>query len=298
MLDSKVDYTEIKDMIKNQFKSNMDRNIFYIDNSNWICDETINYLNKIFLSEIDLSILEVKELSGYYLKLFEKQFYDANQYIYFSSETKCKIIKLFEELVEDISVNDIEYLEQRHLNRLTELIATSNPLIYSMNPSYQERVTRLPCSEYSAEFLLELLNINVKDIIEPVLDIGCGANGNLVLYLSSVGYEAYGIDRTSKNPKVIEVDFLEYDYGVSKWGLIVSNLAFSSHFLHYHLNGDERAYVFAEVFMKILESLKIGGRFIYTPSLNFIEELLPKDLYAVNRERVYDDFSRTEIIKL
>lgn len=252
----------------------------------------------LLLSEIDLSILEVKELSEYCLKLFEKQFYDANQYIYFSSETKCKIIKLFEELVEDISVNDIEYLEQRYLNRLTELIATSNPLIYSINPSYQEKVTTFVCSEYSAEFLLELFNLNNDNIIEPVLDIGCGGNGNLVSYLSSVGYEAYGIDRTSKNPKVIEVDFLEYDYGVSRWGLIASNLAFSSHFLHYYLNGDEKSYEFAEVFMKILESLKIGGRFIYAPSLNFIEELLPKDLYVVRRERVYDDFSRTEIIKL
>lgn len=36
MLDSKVDYAEIKDIIKNQIKSNVDRNIFYIDNSNWI----------------------------------------------------------------------------------------------------------------------------------------------------------------------------------------------------------------------------------------------------------------------
>lgn len=299
MLNKEMNYNEVKDIIEKQFENNRDRNIFYKENSNWLNDATINYLNNLFLSNVDLDEFDIKELSDYYLNLFEVHFYNANQYIYFDSKTKNEIIKLFEELVEElVSDRNIKSVEERHLKRLSELIIKSNPLIYKMNSCVQEKVTTFVCSEYSAEFLLQILDLNEESINEPILDIGCGPSGNLISYLNQVGYEAYGIDRTSENSNVIEVDFLIYDYGINKWGLIVSNLAFSSHFLHYHLNGDERAYEFAEVYMKILESLKVGGRFVYTPSLTFIEELLPKDLYVVERERVYDEFYRTEIIKL
>ncbi|MDR0303037.1 MAG: hypothetical protein LBI04_12100, partial [Treponema sp.] len=70
-----------------------------------------------------------------------------------------------------------------------------------------------------------------------------------------------------------------------------------SHFLYHHLAGEEIANNFAITFMEILKSLKQGGKWIYTPSIPFFEDLLPNELYLIKREQINNDFSKTIITK-
>ena len=50
--------------------------------------------------------------------------------------------------------------------------------------------------------------------------------------------------------------------------------------------------------MKILHSLKVGGKWHYVPAVTFIEELLPEDEFEVVNSFVNDNVMRTEVKKL
>lgn len=296
----KIDINKTKKTIQSQFYSNRDKNIFYLKNKHWFNNSTRRYLSEYMDNNKSFSKDNIDNLTEYYLSLFEKQFYSTNQYIYFDSRIKNNIKNIFVKLIDDLSNKDIkiEDIEVEHRKRICKLIKNSNPLIYKKNPAFQEKVVSFVCEEYSPEFLMDILDIQIIDIEEPILDIGCGKNGNLVSYLSDCGLEVYGIDRESINPKVIEADWIEYDYGENILGLIISNLAFTSHFLHYHLNNDNKVYEYARTYMRILKSLKVRGSFIYAPSIPFFENLLSIDKYVIERKKVYENFYRTKIIKI
>jgi 2-polyprenyl-3-methyl-5-hydroxy-6-metoxy-1,4-benzoquinol methylase len=88
--------------------------------------------------------------------------------------------------------------------------------LYPEEAKYIEPVV---CSEYSAEMQLHVLQLNANAIMEPVLDIGCGKNGNLVSFLCEKGIFIQGIDRIAASTRnLINADWLEYDYGNEKLG--------------------------------------------------------------------------------
>ena len=64
---------------------------------------------------------------------------------------------------------------------------------------------------------------------------------------------------------------------------MLSHHAFSLHFLHHHRAQGPEAYAYAQAYMAILRSLRVGGRFVYVPGLPFIEALLPAAQYRCTR---------------
>lgn len=145
----------------------------------------------------------------------------------------------------------------------------------------------MPCSQYSAETQIKLLNIDLKTIQEPILDIGCGSSKNLVHYLISQGFEVFGIDRFVDDSTISKkADWLEFDYGIERWGTIISNLGFSNHFKHHHLRTDGNYLEYARTYMSILHSLKAGGRFYYAPDLPFVEGYLDHDKFLITRNKI------------
>jgi hypothetical protein len=64
-------------------------------------------------------------------------------------------------------------------------------------------------------------------------------------------------------------------------------MAFSNHFIHHNLRADGDFEIYAKKYMEILKSLKLGGRFIYAPSLSFMEEILISSTgsYAVKTKK-------------
>jgi hypothetical protein len=146
---------------------------------------------------------------------------------------------------------------------------------------------RVVCREYTPEFQLEILSVDVLDLKSPVLDLGCGKSGRLVGYLNSKGLHAVGVDRLVDDfPSLVEGDWLNYPLEPESWGTVISHMGFSNHFVFQHLYKQGNPEPYARQYMRILASLKVGGSFYYTPGLPFIEALLPKELYRLTRNRV------------
>ncbi|WP_134687437.1 methyltransferase domain-containing protein [Brevibacillus migulae] len=161
------------------------------------------------------------------------------------------------------------------------------------------------CSQYSPEFQLQMLGIDLTELWEPVLDIGCGTSGNLVTYLRNQGFQAYGIDRNIEKADsyLKEADWLELtdilQYGRSGWGTIISHMAFTNHFIHHHMRIDGVPEKYAKAYMSFLLSLRKGGSFFYAPGLPFIEDLLSEQQYEVKRKSIKTHtLYSTQIIKL
>ena len=138
------------------------------------------------------------------------------------------------------------------------------------------------CSEYSPTLQLEVLGLTLAELAGPALDVGCGAAAGLVHTLRAAGLAAEGIDRDAPADATV-ADWLQYDYGVDRWGTVISHLGFSLHLLHHHLAGRPAAYVYAERYMQILRSLRTDGVFAYAPGLPFLERLLPRSQYTWTR---------------
>lgn len=145
------------------------------------------------------------------------------------------------------------------------------------------------CSEYSPEFQLNLLGLDVKNLLQPFLDLGCGKNGTLVKYLRGLGIQSIGVDRLVKEETGLkEADWFDVNFIPETWGTIISHMAFSHHFVFHHRYKRGKPREYAKLYMQILESLKPGGSFIYSPSLPFIEQFLPPDQFSVSKQAIDD----------
>lgn len=145
-----------------------------------------------------------------------------------------------------------------------------------------------PCAEYSPQLQMEVLNLAGWTLAEPILDLGCGEEAHLVHHLRALGLEATGLDAFAPEgaPHLTRGDWLTHPLGRDRWGSILSHMAFSNHFLHHHLKGSPAIADYARRYMEIFAALRPGGSFIYTPGLPFLEDLLPRDRYVVERRPI------------
>ena len=205
------------------------------------------------------------------------EFYRVNQYYSFEEEANQELKSIYIDLYNQIKHNSYskEALAYNHNKRLKEWLQKTNPFSQKVYPPTQKEVEITPCFEYSPSLQVKILGLDLAQLFEPVLDIGCGQSGYLVNYLRKHGIESYGIDRYNSDCDFIKnSDWLIYDFGVEKWGTIISNLGFSNHFSHHHLREDGKYIDYAKKYMSILDSIKTNGKFHYAPSLPFIEQYL------------------------
>jgi len=241
-----------------------------------------------------------EQLISYTVLKVLQEFCRINQYISFDEMDRGSLSNIYSSLLYNIKEGKDTYqtIAEQHYRNIRRWLLQSNPFvreIYSNLDIYLESVC---CSEYSAELQLELLHMDVLTLSEPILDIGCGEQGTLVRYLRKTGLEAYGIERFSNNADFIQsTDWLAYDYGISRWGTIISNLGFSNHFQHNHLRKDGNYIIYAQKYMETLRSLKKGGCFHYAPALPFIEQFLNEKEYQVSNFKIDNLAHRTTIIK-
>lgn len=224
--------------------------------------------------------------------------YENNQFIHFDAMEKKIFESIYRVYIDAIrnaveTSPDLEGLKTSmstvisdHFQRLRANITRffDPQAVYNIreNLVFQKAV----CSEYSPEFQLKLMGVDPGSLLGPVLDIGCGQSGNLVKYLNSIGLKAHGADRlVDADPLLTAGDWFDLPLEPESWGTIISHMAFSNHFLfhHHYRNGEPDR--FARLYLKILESLKPGGSFIYSPGLPFIERFLPAEKYRIRRSR-------------
>ena len=204
-----------------------------------------------------------------------------------------EILDIYHKLIEDVSNFNMNYekIALEHFVRVRNFINDFT----TKSDDDKEKLS------YSPEFILKVLNVNLENIEGKVLDIGCGKKGELVNFLRKKGIQAYGIDMNCEDSDVLEQeDWLQKEYPKDTYSLITSNLSFTKYFNQANLEeqNDEECIEYAQTYMNILNSLKVGGKWHYVPSVTFIEELLPEDKYEVVNSFVNDNVMRTEVRKL
>lgn len=231
-----------------------------------------------------------------------EEFCRVNQYYSFDSNTKTELKKIYADLFESLKTltHPIEEISSNHYTNLKSWLKINNPFAEKIYENADTIITPVACSEYSKDLQLDILKIDIEQLISPVLDIGCGSQGNLVNYFVNNGIESYGIDRckfSSRN--FLTTDWLEYNYETEKWGTIISNLGFSNHFNHHNLREDGKYIKYAKTYMNILNSLKIGGKFHYAPDLDFIEKYLDNRQFSIQKHKMIEyEFETTVITRL
>jgi hypothetical protein len=295
----------LKDSILNQFAANSKLNLFYnnLDFQNHFLEETKDVIKNY---KLDLLHLDVENRSEEWVTLMTERalevFCKNNQYIDARqanvSELQNVYRVLWEEIVRELNSDEVNFdaLQKSHLNRLSDWFVRTNGFVKELNDPESAYVVDVACSEYSADFQMQLLNIDLKNLHEPVLDIGCGKDSNLVNYLREKGIQAFGIDRLVKpDENLFRVDWLDFEFLQNTWGTIISNHSFALHFTNHHYRKDGEYILYARKYMEILNSLKPAGCFYYAPGLPFIEAYLPKDKYKAATNRINEAFSSTKV---
>ena len=256
--------------------------------------EVLDGIEKILInnfSKFDITILDQsKEIETLLMELVEKVtkiFEKTNQYISFKDEDKKLLEEIYMELLlkiqeqysdnrEDID-RIVKNLLKEHFDNLKIFLEKTNGS--DLFELYRDRNNTpvVICEEYTAELQINILGLDIENLKEPILDIGCGQDYKLVKYLREKGYNAYGLDRIeSKEDFIINCNWLEYKFERNSWGTIISHMAFSNHFSHHHMRKDGKYVEFMKKYIEIANALVVKGEFIYAPQINFIEKIMEK----------------------
>ena len=214
-----------------------------------------------------------------------------------SKEDCNKILEIYHKLIENISDYNKDY-ERIALEHFTEVRNFINSYTNKQEEKLEKQVEK---SSYSPEFILNILDVKDSELKGSSLDLGCGEDATLVNYLADKGMDAKGLDMECEDSDRLEQeDWLIKEYPESTYDLITSNLAFTKHFLEANQEeaNDQECIEYALSYMKILNSLKIGGKWHYVPSVTFIEELLPEDKFEVTNSFINDSIMRTVIKRI
>jgi hypothetical protein len=236
----------------------------------------------------------IQGAAAHYTRVVVKSLIAANQYLdtdqtlereleHLVSASLCRIIRLCASPRVDFqSVERTVRLHQRHLRNV---LGKYEEL--TMFPREHPYVRPVPCGEYSAELQIRILQLDLSRMREPVLDIGCGSNGNLVRYLRDQGLDATGLDRNADPTSFLKrSSWLDEPYSPNTWGTMISHLAFSNHFLRHHLRKNGNFARYAEKYVEIIHALQVRGTFFYVPDLPFIESYLSQDEFNLIHHEV------------
>lgn len=240
--------------------------------------------NNLYLYQQINTNEKIQSFSGSIYNYFVSECIQNNQYISLSNETINRINVIYINLVKtlkQISTDnyDNELIESIVINHREQLLNALSENEYHKcdNQLY------IPCSEYSGSFQYTLLRLNRFRLLEPVMDIGCGKEYELLKYLEHAGYKnIFGIDQYISDNNYIEcTNWFDYKFEPNKWGTVIAHMSFSNHFRRSLINEDINLEKYKDKYAEILRSLQINGLFIYTPSIKQIENSINKSYYSV-----------------
>ena len=169
-----------------------------------------------------------------------------------------------------------------HTARLQHLLAAREAL----TPGPGNEVV---CADYDPALQSALLRLEPTAMPGPVLDIGCEEDGQFVRHLEALGRrDRPGVDVLCEaGGPLLRASWFEAPLEPGTWGTILAHQSFSLHAWRAHAAGTadeaDEAARHARAYMAILRALKPGGGFHYAPSLSFLDDLLPVDLWRVER---------------
>lgn len=294
----------MENSIIKQLKANRSKNLLYID------VEHIMDVDPSFLAALEkLLDASAREKQGevssniisFAAQALLKRLYSVNQYTRVDDQQVEELKEIYWETWRAMqrTRNVRTVLVDIHYPALSRWLASLYPKEFRKQLRYQAEVGHVVNEEYTAEFQMELFQLDTIHMKQPVVDIGCGSQANLVIYLRSRGIEAYGFDRQLEvnEPYLEQIDWFEYPFSKDRWGTIISNMAFTNHlnYVYYHDISQLKPYLLR---MKdILASLATGGSFHYAPALPFIEDRLDADCFIVERRPAAGEVFFSTIIK-
>lgn len=241
-------------------------------------------------------------LVPYSARTLIEKIYAINQYVRIEYEKVVELEAIYRHTWQEmLRTGDIQaILRNYHYPELSGWIATLYPKVFIENLESSPLIGSVVCEEYSVQLQVEALGINLNDIQEPVIDIGCGSHANFVRYLRSVGIEAYGFDRllTESEFFLESADWLDYSFEPDTWGTITSNMAFTNHIVYTYQYDKAQFEQYMLKLKEILESLTVNGRFFYAPSLPFVEQALDPMRYKVERRQIVEGVYGSCITKI
>ena len=204
----------------------------------------------------------------------QRWLWSRNQFLELSEDSQAELAESVERALHQLQAQaDVASTLASHRDELAAFVQAH------LGKSPREVV----CAEYTPELQLQILGLGSVALAEPVLDIGCGESAGLVRFLRARGVRAQGLDRAVRGELGFTADWLSFPYEAHRPGTALSHQGFSLHFLHHHLKPGDGAFAYARAYMAILRALLPGGRFVYTPGLPFLEDMLDADLYRVQR---------------
>ena len=219
--------------------------------------------------------------------------YAINQFVQVSPSQKDRLEQIYRhtwDLVLKRRQTEL-VLRRSHYPRIGRWVAALYPETLRGPLASVRRLGQVPCQEYSALFQLELYGLDPASIREPLLDIGCGQNALLVRHLRKLGVESYGLDRafSVRAPYLLEGDWLLPVEGPSRWGTIVSNMAFTNHFRFVARYDQARKPHYVQRYGEILDSLEPGGVLLYGPGAPELERAVDGSRFTVETRKVLGD---------
>jgi hypothetical protein len=228
--------------------------------------------------------------------------YNINQYIQVNRAAKESLEKIYlltwRKMIETRNVEAT--LRKHHYPLLADWVSGLYPNLLRTALSSQPEIGRILCHEYSVELQLRLLRLHLQEMKQPVLDVGCGKDALLVTYLRQRNIEAYGLDRClgKKRPFLKEGDWLEIHMGTNRWGTVISNMAFTNHFVYVQNFDAERIPLYKAKYREILDSLQIGGSFVYAPSVPDLEREVDGERYVIQEWPFTHGYGVTRVTKV
>jgi len=246
--------------------------------------------NVINIWKID-SQKDINSFAASVYNWFIKECITYNQYIEFT-ELQTEILKkLYKTLIINLKKVPPHLMEiqiEKIVNKhRIKLLTIFQEIIYSQNEIVQKKL----CSEYSLILQIQVLRLEISSLLEPILDVGCGEKALFVKECIFNKKEVSGIDQyiVQDLSNIFCKNWLEYDYKMNKWGSIISHMAFTNHFKYHISNQTNYINLYEKKYFEILESLKIGGSFYYSPSIPEIEQNIDSKNYEIQRyENVVD----------
>jgi hypothetical protein len=295
----------IESSIKRQLDVNKSKNLLFV-NVKQIMDIEPSF--PVALEELLDSTLRGKpesissEIVSFATQAFLKNLYSVNQYLRISDQKVKELEKIYLQTWQImIRTRNIQIvLREYHYPELSRWLATLYPKEFRKSLKLLPLVGSLVCEEYSDQFQIELLQIEVAHMKQPVIDIGCGSQANLVRKLRLLGIEAYGLDRylEVQESYLTQIDWFEYPFEPAIWGTIISNMAFTNHLSYAHLYDASQLEQHLLKMRETIDSLAIGGHFYYAPSLPFIENWFVPERYKVEREQIMDELFVSTVTKI
>jgi len=292
----------LKKAISEQLALNHQSNLLYCDvkQAFEVDDGFLSMLKNLKQKrDLDFSETRINELIDFAVQKLIEKVYDINQFIHISNEKQQEATSIYRDTLEAmVATDDIEtVLYDFHYPRLSLWL-------YDLYPSHFVDVLKdiptlgkVVCEEYSPEFQCKILGLDPKQLMQPVMDIGCGKNGNLVRFLLKSRIRACGIDRIAvmNEPVISRQDWFDLDMNESEWGTIISNIALSNHIIYVSKNDPSLFQKYKKMLKRLVNSLKPGGTFIYAPGTPVIEGEIDRFEFSVINRPISETFYTTTI---